>query len=179
MDEQLLAEQYAKTGNLMDLCSDPTWLEESARIEDETGGQIEAGLVMRDYQQQVNALTSEQAKHLRSQVKVQSTLFMALHAWMNDWNLGAGFQGTYTIARRLVRQHLAAPSPALQQFMEELLAETSPVGCGNQPTQQQVITLLAEMFTAEDWQVMAEAASRSIAAQVLKTGLGESKTVAA
>jgi hypothetical protein len=179
MDDQLLAEQYAKTGNLMDLCSDPAWLEGSARIEDETGGQIEAGLVMRDYQRQVNALTSEQAKHLRSQVKVQSTLFMALHAWMNDWNLGAGFQETYTIARRLVRQHLAAPSPALQQFAEELLAEASPVGSGSKPTQQEVIALLGEVFTTEDWQVMAETASRSIAAQVLKTGLMESKTVAA
>jgi hypothetical protein len=163
MDDQLLAEQYAKTGNLMDLCNDPAWLEESARIEDETGGQIEAGLVMKDYQQRVNALTSEQAKHLRHHMKVQSTLFLALHAWMNAWNLGAGFQETYTIARCLVRQHLAAPSPTLQQFVEALLTEASPVDGGSQPTQQQVITLLAEMFTAEDWQVMAESAARSIA----------------
>jgi hypothetical protein len=44
---------------------------------------------------------------------------------------------------------------------------------------KEVIALLGEVFTAEDWQVMAEAASRSIAAQVLKTGLVESKTVAA
>jgi hypothetical protein len=179
MDDQLLAEQYAKTGNLMDLCSDPTWLEESARIEDETGGQIEAGLVLSDYQRRVNALTSEQANHLRTQVKLQSTLFMALHAWMNDWNLGAGFQGTYTIARRLVRQHLAAPSPALQQFVEEFLAEASPVGSDGKPTQQQVIALLAGLLTPDDWQVLAEAASRSIKDQVLKTGLVGSKTVAA
>jgi hypothetical protein len=178
MDDQLLAEQYAKTGNLMDLCSDPAWLEESARIEDETGGQVEAGLMMRAYQQQVNALTSEQAKHLRNQVKVQSTLFTALHAWMNDWNLGAGFQETYTIARRLVRQHLAEPSPALQQFVEGLLAAASPLDSGSKSTQQQVIQLLAEELTAEDWQVMAEAASQSIAAQVLKTGLMVSKMAA-
>jgi hypothetical protein len=178
MDDQLLAEQYAKTGNLMDLCHDPAWLQESARIEDETGGQIEAGLVMQAYQRQVNELTGEQAKHLRNQMKVQSTLFTALHTWMNDWNLGAGFQETYTIARRLVRQHLAEPSPALQQFVAGLLAEASPMDSGNQPTQQQVIELLAEVLTAEDWQVMAQAASQSIAAQVLKTGLGESKTAA-
>jgi hypothetical protein len=41
MDDQLLAKQYAKTGNLMDLCHDPAWSQESTRIEDETGGQIE------------------------------------------------------------------------------------------------------------------------------------------
>ena len=35
MDNKLLAEQYAKTGNLMDLCSTEAWMQESAQIEDE------------------------------------------------------------------------------------------------------------------------------------------------
>jgi hypothetical protein len=35
MDDRRLAEQLAKTGNLMDLCFDPDWLKETARIEDE------------------------------------------------------------------------------------------------------------------------------------------------
>jgi hypothetical protein len=62
--------------------------------------------------------------------------------------------------------------------VEGLLAEASPMGSGSKPTQQQVIELLAKVLTAEDWQVMAQAASQSIAAQVLKTGLVESKTAA-
>ena len=33
MDELRLAEQFAQTGNLMDLCANDDWLEESAQVE--------------------------------------------------------------------------------------------------------------------------------------------------
>jgi len=49
MDEDRLASQLAETGNIMDFCQDPTWLEETAQIEKECGGYVEAGLLLREY----------------------------------------------------------------------------------------------------------------------------------
>lgn len=58
MDDPTLAAQYAQSGDLMDLCNNEAWLRESAQVED--GGQVEAGLPMREYSQTFTALTSEQ-----------------------------------------------------------------------------------------------------------------------
>ncbi|MEL6493028.1 MAG: hypothetical protein AAFQ95_24010 [Cyanobacteria bacterium J06621_3] len=41
MDDQTLAAQLAKTGDIMDLARDEAWVRESARIEEECGGRIE------------------------------------------------------------------------------------------------------------------------------------------
>ena len=65
MDDTTLVAQYAQTGNLMNLCKDEAWLRETARIEDEVGGQLEAGLAMREYSRAVNALIPEQFQRLR------------------------------------------------------------------------------------------------------------------
>jgi hypothetical protein len=176
MDDKIIAEQYAKTGNVMDLCSTEAWLQE---IENEGDSQIEAGLSMRGYLNQVNALTTEQSKNIRHQMRVQSALFTVLHDWMGTWDLGAGFQDTYTIARRLIRQHLAAPTPSLQLFMDTLSAADSQTTSDNKPNQQQVIELLAELFTPDDWEIMAQAASQSISSKVLNTGLAQPKIAAA
>lgn len=107
MDDQTLAAQYAQIGNLMDLCQTEAWLRESAQIEDEVDGQVEAGLGLKDYHQGATALTPEQSRHIRQQMKVQSILFTGLRQWMDSWELGAGFEDTYAIARRLIRQHLS------------------------------------------------------------------------
>ena len=86
--------------------------------------------------------------------------------------------GFYTIARRLIRQHLADPAPPLQIFIDVLLAENSQTSSTDQPTQQQMIELLSEILTPEDWQVMAQAASQSISSQVLNTVLTQPRTAA-
>ena len=44
-----IAEQLAKTGDLMDRCFDETWLRESAAAEEASGGYVEAGLMRREY----------------------------------------------------------------------------------------------------------------------------------
>lgn len=81
MDDPTLAAQYAQSGDLMDLCSNKAWLRESAQVED--GVQVEARLPMREYNQTVTALTSEQNQQLWQQMKVQSILLTALRQWMN------------------------------------------------------------------------------------------------
>jgi hypothetical protein len=163
MDSQTLAAQHAQTGNLMDLCWSEAWLQESAQTEDAAKGTVEAGLAMKDYAQALASLTPEQSTIVRQQVKVQSLLFSGLRQWMESWELGAGFDETYTIARRLIRQHLSEPTPEQQNAIAEILA-------GQEFTQVQRVALLSEMFTAADWQAMAEVASQSISMRVLSVG---------
>ncbi len=177
MDDQTLTAQYAQTGNLMDLCHNEVWLRESAQIEDEVGGQVEAGLGLKDYHQEMNALTLEQSRYIRRQMKVQSILFNGLRQWMNSWDLGAGFEDTYAIARRLIRQRLSQPT-FNQQSLAALL-ERVEIDSPDPLTQQQVVALLSQLFTPEDWQTMAQAASQSISSRVLDAGLAQANSSAA
>jgi len=173
MDDATLAAQYAQTGDLMDLCSTEAWLQESARLEDAVEGQAEAGAAMRDYTRAVQALTPEQAQNLRQQMRIQSILFTGLRRWMESWDLGASFEDTYTLARRLVRAHLAQPHPTQQTFLDRLLAEDSGLAGSTPAQQQQAIFFLSEIFTPDDWQALAVAASQSMSSQVLRAGQRE------
>ncbi len=152
----------------MDLCNNEAWLRESAHAEDSE--QAEAGLAMKEYSESVQALTVEQMQQLRQQVKVQSILFVALRDWMESWDLGAGLEATYTIARRLVRTRLADLNPQQQGAIEELLSRETIPGSISKVTRQQTIAILSGIFTQEDWQAMAEAASHSISSRVLNAG---------
>jgi hypothetical protein len=91
-------------------------------------------------------------------MKMQSILSNRLRQWMNFWDLGAGFEDTYAIARRLIRQHLSQPTSnqqSLGALLESVEIDKSSL------TQQPVVALLSELFTPEDWQPMAQAASQS------------------
>lgn len=177
MDDSTLTAQYAQSGDLMDLCNSEVWLRESAQAEDE--GEVEVGLVMKEYSQQVSTLTIDQTQQLRQQMKVQSILFTALQHWMESWDLGAGFDDTYAIARRLIRNRLADPGPIQQSAMNRLLVENIGTGSISQSTEQQVITILAEIFMPEDWQMMAEVASQSVALRVMNEGQLQPQTTVA
>lgn len=104
----------------MDLAQGENWLRDTARIE--AGEPIEAGLSIKAYRQFVDGLSGESAQPLRQQMQIQALLFIALRQWMETWDLGAGFEETYTIARGFVRQHLA-DSVQLQQAAEALEGE--------------------------------------------------------
>jgi hypothetical protein len=162
-----LAEQLAKTGNVMDLCSDPDWLEESARIEDECGGYVEAGTLMRDYVAQKKTSTPE----LRRQMRLQSILFTELHLWMTAWSLGGSFEATYTQARQVIRQHLQDISPQQRAWVEALLAEDEKGLTPEEKTvRAQTIPWLAQLFSDEDWQSLADTAAQAIAHDILHIG---------
>lgn len=176
MDDPTLAAQYVQTRELMDLCNNETWLRESAQIED--GEQVEAGLPMKGYSETVTSLTSEQHQQLRWQMRVQSILFTALHQWMESWDLGAGFDDTYAIARRLIRHHLANPTSTQLATIDQFLAENIKPGSMNASAEKQALILLSEMFTQEDWQAMAEAASHSISLRVLSARKIQPETAA-
>lgn len=176
MDDPTLAAQYAQSGDLMDLCNNEAWLRESTQVED--GVQVEAGLPMKGFSQTIAALTSEQDQQLRQQMKVQAILFTALRQWMESWDLGAGFDDTYAIARRLIRHHLTNPTETQLARINRILAESVDPGNMNPATGKQAVSLLTEMFTQEDWQAMAEAASHSISSRVLSAGKTQPLTTA-
>ncbi len=178
MDDNTLAAQYAQTGDLMDLCRNEVWLRESIVLEDGVEAQVEAGLGMNAYLHTMNALTVDQSQQLRHQMSVQSLLFTGLRQWMETWDLGAGFEETYAIARRLIRAHLADLTPSQEAGIESPLADKVQTGSLDKLTQPQVVTLLSEMFTPADWQIMATAASQSIASRVLSAGQIQTETAA-
>ncbi|MBD2093225.1 hypothetical protein H6F67_25610 [Microcoleus sp. FACHB-1515] len=97
----------------------------------------------------------------------EAASFTQLQQWMESWNLGAALEDTYTIARRLIRVHLAQPTPAQQTLIEMLLTSDAQVVKPDEPIQQQIVAVLLEMLTREDWQTIATAASQSIAERVM------------
>jgi hypothetical protein len=178
VDDTILAAQYAQTGDLMDLCFNDAWLREAVAIEDRVNGQVEAGLGMQEYSRAVNALTSDQSQQLRQQVRVQSILFTSLRQWMETWDLGAGFDATYAIARQLIRAHLVHLTLSQEACIETFLADETQTDSTGNERQEKLVAMLSEMFTQEDWQVMAKAASQSISSRVLSAGQAKSETAA-
>lgn len=116
VDEQTLAEQFAKTGNIMDLCRSEAWVRESARTETECDGRIEAGPAMKAYAEaKYDDSLDSVRKALGQQMRVQSILFVELRRWMEEWDIIIAFSPTHTEARKIVRVHLQQPTPELNE----------------------------------------------------------------
>ncbi len=165
MDERRLAEQFAQTGNLMDLCANEDWLKEAAQVEANCGGSAEAGLALREYADRLGAPTIEQLQ----MVKLQSTLFSELSAWMESWQLGLSFGATYTEARRLIRYRLQHLSPEQHIWVKRLLAAPDrDLASDRQPVRSQAIAMLGDLLTQEDWQNLANTAAQGMAVGVLQ-----------
>lgn len=186
MDEQTLANQFAKTGDIMDLCRDETWVRESARIEAECNGRIEAGLSMKAFAEaKYDDSLDDVRRVMRQQMRVQSILFSELQRWMAEWDISSAFEETYTEARQLVRSHLKQPTPELKRWVEAVLAEDDNTQeLTDKPVRAQTRTQLSRMMTAQDWatlaQVAADTAATLASASVLKASKPEqTSTVAA
>lgn len=185
MDEQTLAEQFAKTGNIMDLCRDETWVRESARIEAECDGRIEAGLAVKAYAAaKYDDPLGEARKVLRQQMRVQSILFSELRLWLEEWDIGGSFEDTYTEARQLVRVHLKQPSSGLEGWVKAVLAEDEQAkDLTDKPVRAQTRAQLFMMMTDDDWQILAQVAATTAAdiasASVLKASKAEPQSTAA
>ena len=185
MDERKLAEQWEKTGSLMDLCRDEAWMEEAARIEDECDGRVEAGLVMKAYAAaKYDPALSDVRQNMRRRMRLQSILFSELSLWIEEWDIGAAFEETYTEARRLVRAHLKQPSPDLSDWIEAVLEEDKQPDDTDKPLRSQTRSQLALMMTDEDWETLAKVAANTAAdiasASVRKASQAEPKaTIAA
>lgn len=161
VDDQTLAQQFAQTGDIMDLCRDEAWVRESARIEAECDGRIEAGLAMKAYAEaKYDDSRSEVRKVMRRQMRVQSILFSELRRWMEEWEIGRSFEATYTEARQLVRSHLKQPTPELKDWVEAVLAEDDSVQeLIDPPIRAQARAQLSRMMTTQDWETLAQVAA--------------------
>lgn len=175
MDDQTLAEQLAKTGDMMDLARDKNWVRESAQIETECGGRIEAGLDMKAYAQaKYDDSLAPVRQALRRQMRIQSILFVELERWMMEWDIGIAFEATYTEARERVRTHLKQPAPELAAWAEAVLIEadsTPPLSA--QPARAQTRAQLLAMMTDEDWETLAQIAASAASASVLSVAKAE------
>lgn len=169
LDDSILAAQLAKTGNLMDICNTPEWLEELREDNEfDCAGKIGAALDG-PYVKAVSSLTAEQIKDGKQQVRLLSILFVELSDWLKTWDLGIGFEEVYIVARRIVREHLQALTPKQQSWVDELLLEDQVLQKGEEkPIRQQTKAMLAELFTDEDWQVMAEKAAQTAKNNILQ-----------
>lgn len=160
----------------MDLYQDKAWVRESARIEEECGGRIEAGLAMKAYAQaKYDPALADVRKELRRKMRLQSILFSELNRWMTEWDIGTAFEETYTEARQLVRAHLKQPPPALADWIEAVLEEDKQPDDADKPVRSQTRAQLVLMMTDEDWEVLAQVAASTAAKIVRSKVLGNRK----
>ena len=156
----------------MDLCRDEEWVRESARIEKECDGRIEAGLSMKAYAEaKCDDSLGSVRQVLGQQMRVQSILFMELHRWMKEWDIGIAFTPTYTEARELIRVHLKQPTPDVKEWIEALLSEDAQTPeLVEKPVKAETRAKLLQMMTPEDWNKLETVASEA-AASVVSSGI--------
>ena len=182
VDDQTLAKQFAQTGDIMDLCRDEAWVRESARIEAECDGHIEAGLAIKAYAEaKYDDSLSDVRKAMQQQIRVQSILFSELRRWIEEWDIGGAFEETYTEARQLVRAHLKQPTPALEEWVKAVLEEDSQApDLTDRPVRAQTRVQLSLMLTGQDCETLARVAANSVADHVLQASkVGQQSSVAA
>lgn len=117
-----MAQQLAKTGNLLDLLNDEAWVQEAEAIEAECGGQVEAGLGLRPYLEQLATVPPDAFRQQRRQVQLFSILFPELKAWLQSWELGLSFEVVYIEAQRRLFEHLQRPTSEQATWLDALLA---------------------------------------------------------
>lgn len=169
MNDEILARQLAKTGNLLDLLDDEAWVRETEAIEAECGGQVEAGLGLKPYVEQLATVPPSAFRQQRCQVQLLSILLPELKAWLQSWELGLSFEAVYSEAQRRLFAHLQQPTPEQAIWLDALLVEDShPITPEQKPVRQQAIARLAQMFSEDDWQALAQTAAQETAKGILQ-----------
>jgi hypothetical protein len=138
---------------------DEKWLRASVEVEARFGGDVEAGVWLTNRHSGAVA-DPEKVQAMLQAMRLQSILFTELRTWMASWNLGVGLESAIICARSIIRQHLEQCSEEQQAYFEALLAEDK-TSVERPVLRQQVTSYLQQMLTPEDWQTIAQAASRS------------------
>lgn len=132
-------------------------------------GWVEAGAVMAPYVMGLKAASSEAVERQRRYMRLMTLLLPGLKQWLLSWHLGASFEAVYAEAQRCVYASLKQPSPAFHDWLEELLAEAEPgLPVVAMPARSRTASVLAQLFTAEDWQRLATVAGEGMSQGVLK-----------
>ncbi len=171
MNDAILAEQLRKTGNLMDLLNDEAWVREADADRAGEEGPVEAGLGLQPYVELIKNASPEALQRQRWTVKVLSILLSELKGWLESWHLGRSLEVVYMEAQKCLYRHLRNLTPEQTDWIEALLAEKEqPLPDEQKVVRVQAVTMLAEMFTAEDWQAIADIASQTMAKDILQMG---------
>ena len=157
MDDQRLAEQLRKTGNLLDLTYEDDWWES-----DDWDGPVEAGGMAIPYVAYLDSLTPEQHRFLRWRMRLFSILYPELKEWIQSWELGRSFETVYTEARRLIYKRLQQPTPEQTDWINALIAEEDQhLPRSERVLRSQVVPMLASLLTQEDQQILADVAAKA------------------
>lgn len=164
MDDQRLAEQLRKTGNLLDLTYEDGWCEA-----DDWDGPIEAGVLAKPYAEYLNSLTPEQHRFLRRRMRLFSILYPELEGWLQSWGLGRSFDAVYTEARRRIYERLKHPTPEQNDWIDALIAEDDQnLPKADHTLRAQVVPMLSSLLTQDDRQTLADIAAQGMAQGVLQ-----------
>jgi hypothetical protein len=165
MDEQRLADQLKKTGNLMDLTFDRDWLAETT----EEDGWVEAGVMARPYSDYLKSLTQEQHRSLKLQAQLLSILLPELEQWIATWELGRSFEPVHLAARKMLYRHLRQLTVEQENWISALMEENNQrLPMEERPVRSQTSSILAQLFTAADWRKLAEVAAVGMSQTVLQ-----------
>lgn len=167
MNDEMLAQQWAKTGNLMDALTDEAWWTETNVIEAESGGWVEAGSDLRGYVDQLKAASPKVFEAQATQVKRLSILLPALDIWLQSWELGLSFDAVQCVAQRCLYQRLQQLTPAQETEIEALLS-AAKTEVDSTVIDSRAIAALSHLFTEADWRALAEAAAESMVQGVLQ-----------
>ncbi|MBE9108894.1 hypothetical protein IQ273_05620 [Nodosilinea sp. LEGE 07298] len=171
MNDAILAEQLRKTGNLMDLLNDEAWVREADADHASEEGTVEAGLGLQPYVEFLKEASPEALQRQRWYVRVLSILLPELKGWLESWQLGRSLEAVYLEAQKCLYGHLRHPTPEQRAWIEMLLAEGEQASPNEQKVvRAEAIAMLAQMFTTEDWQAIANVASQTMTKDILQMG---------
>lgn len=172
MDDTQLAQQLEKTGNLMDLLNDETWLKQHPAIEAEGDGYVEAGTGLQAYVQQLKAVSADAFREQQQQVRLLSILLPGLHEWLSSWELASSFEVVYAEAQRLLYQRLKLALDNQEQWIDEMLASLAAIeqreSAAAKDSQFNVKLRLALLLQQEDWQLLAQVAAQDVKQRILE-----------
>ena len=165
MDNQQLAEQLTKTGNLMDLTYEDDWW---ANVEQDDGW-VEAGSMAKPYLEYLKSLSPQQHQFLRRRRQLFSILLPELKEWLQSWELGRSFDAVYMETRRRICGHLQQPTAEQTDWINALLAEDDQqLPMEERILRAQLIPMLSSLLTQEDRQTLADIAAQGMAQGVLQ-----------
>jgi len=104
-------------------------------------------------------------------VKVLSILLPELKGWLESWHLGRSLEVVYMEAQQCLYRHLRNLTPEQTDWIEALLAEKEQALSDEQKVvRAQAVAMLAQIFTSEDWQAIANAAAQTVSNDILQMG---------
>ena len=171
MNDAILAEQLRKTGNLMDLLNDEAWVRDADADHASEEGTVAAGLGLQPYWDLLKNAAPEALQQQRWTMRVLSVLLPELKGWLESWQLGRSLEVVYLEAQQCLCSHMRNLTPEQTAWIEALLAAKELALPDEQTViRTQSVTMLAQIFTAEDWQAIANAAAQAMANDILQMG---------